>query len=62
MTTPRHDIAEAIANEAAVMFEHGSELIVDGDVSPYEFEWTGPQTFKVRTQGRSFQVHVRSLR
>lgn len=62
MGTPRHDIATAIATECAVLFEHGAELIVDGDVSPYEFEWLGPQTFRIRTQNRNFRVHVRSER
>lgn len=62
MATPRHDIAQAICDLAADHFETGAELVVDGDISPYDYERTGPQTLRVRTQGRTFRLHVRSER
>lgn len=62
MATPRHDIAEAICTLALDHFESGAELVVDKDISPYDYERTGPQTARVRTQGRTFRIHVRSER
>lgn len=62
MATPRHDVAEAICNMALDHFETGAELVVDGDIAPYDYERTGPQTARIRIDGRTFRLHVRSER